>query len=88
MEIKVLYKIVFTEEADTSYQKLPKPEKNKIDRVLKRLQTQPFFFAKKLKGELQDLYAVRSWPYRITFFAEGKTLYIVAIAHRQSVYKK
>lgn len=85
-----MYKIFLSREADKSYERLPSAEKKKIDKVLSRVSSDPYRLSKKLRGEFAGLYAVRAWPYRITFTMDtkAKKVFIVYIAHRQSIYKK
>ena len=85
-----MFKIRLSKEADKAYEKLPSPERKKIDKMLFRISQDPFRSSKKLQGEFAGLYAVRAWPYRITFTLSTKTrkVFIVSIAHRQSIYKK
>jgi len=84
-----MYKIFLSREADKSYERLPSAEKKKIDKVLARISQDPYRLSKKLQGEFAGLYAIRAWPYRITYTVEAfsKKIFIVAIAHRQSIYK-
>jgi mRNA-degrading endonuclease RelE of RelBE toxin-antitoxin system len=84
-----MFEIFLSKEADKAYQKLPTPEKRKIDRVLSRLGTDPFSYSKRLQGEFSGLQATRAWPYRLTFTVDtkDKKVFIVVIAHRQQIYK-
>ena len=85
-----MYKIYLSNEADKFYAKATNPEKKKIDKVITRISQDPFHFSKKLRGEFAGLYAVRAWPYRITYTidAKGKRVFVAAIAHRQQIYKR
>ncbi len=85
-----MFKIFLSKEADKAYEKLSSPEKKKIDKVIFRISQDPLRSAKKLRGEFSGLYAIRAWPYRITFTLDKKTrkVLIAYIAHRQSIYKK
>ncbi len=85
-----MFKILLSKEADKAYEKLPSSEKKKIDKVIFRIAQDPLRSSKKLQGEFAGLYTVRAWPYRITFTIDTKArkVFIVYIAHRQSIYKK
>ncbi len=85
-----MFKILLSKEADKAYEKFPISEKKKIDKVIFRISQDPFRSSKKLQGEFAGLYAVRAWPYRVTFTMDtkAKKVFIVSIAHRQSIYKK
>lgn len=82
-----MFEVFFSEKADNQYNKLQKTDKLKIDKILQRLRLDPYKFSKKLKGEFEGLYAIRAWPYRITYIIELKKIYIISIKHRQSIYK-
>jgi len=83
-----MFRLFLTKQASRQYEKLSFSDKSKINRIFERLKTDPFVFSKKLRGEFEGLFAVRAWPYRITFTVDKKKIYIVSIIHRQSVYKK
>ncbi len=84
-----MFKISLSKEADKAYSRFPHPDKKKIDKVIERMSADPFVGSKRLQGEFTGLYAVRAWPYRVTYTVDIaiKKISIVAIAHRQSVYK-
>lgn len=66
--------------------KIPKTDIKKIAKKLKGLKDDPYA-GKPLKGELEGLYALRAWPYRIIYEIGKKRLIIYSIAHRQGVYR-
>jgi len=80
--------VSFSETAEKQYAKLPKPERKKIDRKIELLQLRPIS-GKKLKGDLQEQYSLKAWPYRILYAVDTKKkiLYVLSILHRQGVYK-
>lgn len=65
--------------------KLPINEKKKVIRKLELLSTDPYV-GKALKGELEGLYSIRAWPYRIVYQITKSSIIIYSIAHRQGVY--
>lgn len=66
--------------------KLPQIEKKKVIRKLELLSTDPHS-GKALKGELDKLYAIRAWPYRIVYEIKANSIIIYSVAHRQGIYK-
>lgn len=65
---------------------LPPSEKKKIIRKLELL-SEDSKAGKRLKGELEGLFSLRAWPYRIIYEITSKSIIIYSIAHRQSAYK-
>lgn len=76
----------YKREAVKQLEKLPLSQKKKIVRKLEMLTSDPHA-GKPLKGELEELYSFRAWPYRIIYRIKGKALIIFSISHRQSAYK-
>lgn len=66
--------------------KLPKKEVTRIISKIERL-SQNYLSGKSLNGELKGFYSLRSWPYRIIYKIENKTIVICSVAHRKDVYK-
>jgi len=81
-------KLIYSSKTEKDLKKLAKRELKKIFRKINALKKEPFL-GKKLKGELKGLYSFKSWPYRIIYKIDkdAKIIYIVAIQHRQSVYR-
>lgn len=82
------YFVIFEPSAHKKLDTLPKKYQEKIKKVLESLQESPYA-GKKLAGELEGLYSVRVWPYRIIYTIIKKELVIlvVDVAHRKDVYK-
>lgn len=80
--------INFTKTSQKQFESLPRQEAKKVARKLLNLEHTPYV-GKKLEGTLSTLYSFRAWPYRILYRIDpqSKTLTIIAIEHRQSVYK-
>ena len=80
-------RVIVTPRAEKELLKLPKTERKKVQKKLLLLETNPFV-GKKLGGEFQERYSLRSWPYRIIYLINDKTkiLYVISILHRQGVY--
>lgn len=81
-------KIELSDAAKKDLKRLPKPEGKKIARKIFQLGQFPFA-GKKLSGELDSKYSLRSWPYRIIYkiYKKEEIVYILIIEHRQGVYK-
>ncbi|MBU0767047.1 type II toxin-antitoxin system RelE/ParE family toxin [Patescibacteria group bacterium] len=84
-----MYRIVLKSQAYKQLLKLPKNDQKKIANTIDELAASPFI-GKKLEGELSGLYTLRVWPYRIIYTVNKKivTITVVAIGHRQGIYKK
>lgn len=82
------YHIRFAPKAEKDLAKIKGRNRARILLALHGLEENPFF-GKKLKGELDGLYSIRVWPYRIIYAAYKKELLIliVRIGHRQGVYE-
>lgn len=80
-------KIEYSKTSFGQLQKLPKYEIKKVLKKISQLETNPLS-GKKLKGKLTNCYSFRAWPYRIVYQINPvrKTIYILIIEHRQSVY--
>lgn len=81
-------RILFARSAFKSFLKLNASSKNKVSKAVEHLAKNPLV-GERLKGELQGLYRLRVWPYRIVykFSSKDEIIEIVAIGHRQGVYK-
>lgn len=81
-------KVALSKDAQKQYQRLPKPQKIKIQKKLTELERNPCV-GKKLEGELKSVYSLRAWPYRILYeINENQQMIEVhKIAHRQGAYK-
>lgn len=68
--------------------RLPQPWRRKILNAIEGLKSNPFA-GKKLHGKLASCHSLRVWPYRIIYTIQKHRLVIiiVAIGHRQGVYK-
>ncbi len=81
-------KVALSKDAQKQYEHLPKPQQTKVRKKLAGLGQNPYA-GKKLKGELDDFYSLRAWPYRILYeIKEDKQMIEVhKIVHRQGAYK-
>lgn len=81
------YSLRLTPKAEKDLVKIKGHDKVRIECSLQGLMEDPFA-GKKLKGELDGLYSVRVWPYRIIYALYKKELLIliIRIGHRQGVY--
>lgn len=79
-------KIFYSSLALKKIAKLPKKDKTRVMKAIRKITTSPYE-GKKLKGELKTLWAVRAWPYRVLYRLLKGTLVIVTVENRQRVYK-
>jgi mRNA-degrading endonuclease RelE of RelBE toxin-antitoxin system len=79
--------VILSKEARKQCSKLPKPEKAKVKRRLKILESYPLL-GKKLKGEYKGLRVLKSWPYRVFYLIKKtqKEVWVVTISHCQDAY--
>jgi len=65
---------------------LPREEVKKVVRKLDILEADSMI-GKQLDGDYAGMRSLRAWPYRIIYYFNGKTVEVVSVEHRQSVYK-
>jgi mRNA interferase RelE/StbE len=84
-----MYRVVLERAAKKQAKKVPKQYKDKIEAAIAYLAHDPFV-GKKLKGDYRGKYSLRIWPYRIIYSVNKKkiTVYVLALGHRQGVYKQ
>ena len=84
-----MFAILFTKKTYKQYDGLPKRERLRIDAVVTGLRENPFA-GKKLDGDLEGYWGIRSWPYRVIYTIEKYlvTVTVVAIGQRKDVYRK
>lgn len=79
--------VILSKNAEKEFARLPKTEKKKIFKKILTLQSDPFA-GKLLAGELQGLFSLRAWPYRIIYEIKKPDKVIIHhILHRQKAYK-
>lgn len=78
-------KVLLKKRAEKDLRKL---EKNVRDRVIKKLVAlgQNPYIGKTLQGEFNGHFSLRSWPYRIIYTIEEKTITVCSLKHRQGSY--
>jgi mRNA-degrading endonuclease RelE of RelBE toxin-antitoxin system len=81
-------KLILAKSAVKQYKKIPSTERKKILKRLDGLADNPLM-GKKLNGDLEGSYSLRTWPYRIVYLFDSKKnqVQVVAIVHRQGAYK-
>jgi addiction module RelE/StbE family toxin len=79
--------IYISKEAQKQYLKLVKFEKNKVNKKLLLLSSDPYS-GKKLSGEYKETRSLKTWPYRIIYYInkKRKEIWIISILHRQGAY--
>lgn len=83
-----MVRILLTKTAEKSFLKLKSSDRKKISKAFDKLEENPLI-GEKLKGQYEGLLKLKVWPYRIIYrFTKGKNIVeVVAIGHRQGVYK-
>lgn len=81
------YVIVVADRAKKSLAKFPQKVASKVISKLEVLVTDPHI-GKKLAGELNGLFSLRVWTYRIIYRVDDKKkrVEIINIGHRQGIY--
>lgn len=81
-------KVALSKDAQKQYRRLPVQEQKKINKKLMNLEQNPLF-GKRLEGEMQGIYSLKAWPYRILYEINAieKRIEIHKILHRQGAYK-
>ncbi|HEX3654735.1 MAG TPA: type II toxin-antitoxin system RelE/ParE family toxin [Pirellulales bacterium] len=74
--------------AQDQLEKLPTRMVARVWRLLDRLKNWPKVSgAKRLTGELEGLFRMRTGDYRIIFRVVGETIVVEAIGHRKDIYE-
>ena len=84
-----MYRVILSPRARKQLGKLGEKDQKKIWDALHQLSKSPFM-GKKLQGDMIGRYTLRVWPYRIIYTIDKKvvTVTVLAIGHRQGIYKK
>jgi mRNA interferase RelE/StbE len=83
------YHVILARRAQKDFQKLSQKDQGRILDAFREIAVDPFI-GKKLEGDFAGHYTVRVWPYRIIYriVREIVTVSVVAIGHRQGVYRR
>lgn len=80
--------VVFEPDAAEQYGRLPEVLKNRIVKIIARLEKWPAVSgAKPLRGELVGHYRIRTGDYRVQFRIEGDEVVIERVGHRDGFYE-
>ena len=84
-----MYQVIVPERVRKNLNKIPETFRHKIIITFSILSSNPFI-GKKMRGEYDEHYTYRIWPYRIIYEIKKKKLIvlIVAVGHRQGIYNK
>jgi len=74
--------ILYEKQAINQLKKIPKIEVKKINSKIVKLAQNPKI-SKILHGELNGLYSLKAWPYRILYEITKSSIIICSITHRQ-----
>ncbi|MFH0770805.1 MAG: type II toxin-antitoxin system RelE/ParE family toxin [Candidatus Peregrinibacteria bacterium] len=82
------YRIVITKQAAKDMKKLSADMRKRVDAAIDVLRENPLA-GKQLRGELEGMWSLRVWPYRIiyTIHREIVTVSVLRVGHRQGVYQ-
>lgn len=83
-----MYRVIVARKADKQLAKIDSRYQQSIRKAIYFLRADPFS-GKKLDPPHAQRYVVRVWPYRIIYEIdrENKIVNVIAIGHRQGVYK-
>lgn len=81
------YQVFYKPSAAKELNELPKKFQKKAIEAVNALENGDFFKTEKMRGTPNFYRSKRAWPYRILFTIEGTIIRVIAIAHRQGVYK-
>ena len=83
-----MYNVVVKNQARKSLEKIDKRFVPRIKGAIRLLQEYPLL-GKPLEGEYEGQRSLRVWPYRIIYeiYKHQLVILIIAIKHRQNVYK-
>ncbi len=80
--------VKLTPEADEQMAALPRKIRERVAKMLKRLEAWPIVSGvKALSGNLAGRYRARVGDYRIRFRVDGDTVLVDKIGHRKDVYE-
>lgn len=80
--------VILTPEAVRQFEELPKPIRTRMLRLFERLQHWPAVSgAIPLSGKLAGRWRLRTGDYRLQFRAEGQTVTVEKIGHRDRFYE-
>ena len=84
-----MYSVILKKKATKQFDQLSNRDQKRVIIAFRAIGENPFD-GKRLQGELDGLWSVRVWPFRIIYKVEKRivTVTVVAIGDRKNVYKK
>ena len=80
--------VELTPEAAAQARSLPKAIRNRVLKLVKRLEDWPAVSGvKRLTGKLAGTYRLRTGDYRLRFRVDGDTVIVDKIGHRKDIYE-
>lgn len=73
-----MYSVHYTDRSVKNLKKIPEKWQERIVKTIDDLENNPFQ-GKKLQGELQGLFSLRVWPYRIIYSIQKEKITITII---------
>lgn len=85
----IMYKLIFSPQADRQRKKLPLDIQLTIIKKLRYFLStvNPLVFASRLKDHELGNYRFRIGDYRVIFDVEDETIIVLTVGHRRDVYK-
>jgi mRNA interferase RelE/StbE len=83
-----MIRVTFEPDAAEQFQALPEQIKDRVVRIIARLERWPEVSgAKALRGDLAGRYRIRTGDYRVQFHVEGDEVVIERVGHRDGFYE-
>lgn len=73
-----------------AYKELKEIDRKTAIRILKKISSlskNPYNYATPLKGKIKNKYRMRVGDYRVIYWIEKNTIWIIAVGHRKEIYK-
>jgi mRNA interferase RelE/StbE len=82
------YRLETTRRFEKDFKKLASDLKQRIDKQVKLLETQPYS-GKRLRGDFAESYSLRLGDYRVIYWVDeaAKRIVLLTVAHRRTVYE-
>lgn len=84
----MIFTVCYSTQSLKNLKKIPESWQRRIIKAISGLKEDPYE-GKKLKGQMENLYSLRVWPYRIVYVVKKEeiTVLVLDIGHRQNIYK-
>lgn len=84
-----MFRVVIHRGAHKDLRRLPKKDLTRVWEAIHSLAAHPYG-GERLEGDLAQYWSLHVWPYRVIYTVEKEivTITVVAVGHRQGVYKR